>query len=64
MAKVAKSLPKILSGMSEEHRRMVAEGVATMHRFTAAPSFKHGKPSYKGGNTVLAVAHAKTKRGR
>ena len=64
MAKAAKSLPKILSGMSDEHRRMVAEGMATMHRFAAEPSFKHGKASYKGGNTVAAVAHAKTKRGR
>ena len=64
MAKVTKSLPKILSGMSEEHRRMVAEGMATMHRFAAEPSFKHGKPRYQGANTVAAVAHAKTKRGR
>jgi hypothetical protein len=64
MAKASQSVPKILSGMSEEHRQMVAEGLATMHRFTAAPSFKHGKASYKGGSTVAAVAHAKTKRGR
>jgi hypothetical protein len=64
MAKAVKSLPEILGGMSEEHRRMVAEGVATMHRFAAAPSFKHGKAGYKGGSTVAAVAHAKTKRGR
>jgi hypothetical protein len=64
MAKAGKSLPKILGSLSEEHRQMVAEGMATMHRFAAEPSFKHGKPSYKGGNTVAAVAHAKTKRGR
>ncbi len=50
--------------MSEEHRQMVAEGMATMHRFAAEPSFKHGKPQYKGGNTVAAIAHAKTKGGR
>ena len=59
-----KSVADILGGMSEEHRRMVAEGMATMHRFAAEPSFKHGKPHYKGGNTVAAVAHAKTKGGR
>ena len=58
-----KSVADILGGMSEEHRRMVAEGMATMHRFAAEPSFKHGKPQYKG-RTVEAVAHAKTKRGR
>jgi hypothetical protein len=56
-----KSVADILDGMSEEHRRMVAEGMATMHRFAAEPSFKHGKPQYKSGNTVAAIAHAKTK---
>jgi hypothetical protein len=56
------SLPN-LDGMSEEQRRIIAEGIASMHRFAAAPSFKHGKPQYKG-RTVEAVAHAKTKRGR
>ena len=39
---------------------MVAEGIATMHRFSAAPSFKHGKPQHKG-NTVGAAAHLKAK---
>jgi len=57
-----KALPN-LEGMTEEQRRIVAEGIATMHRFAAAPSFKHGRPQYKG-NTVQAVAHAKSKRGR
>jgi hypothetical protein len=59
-----KSAASILDGMSEEHRRMVAEGMATMHRFAAEPSFKHGKPQYKGGNTIAAITHAKTKGGR
>jgi hypothetical protein len=59
-----KSMATILSGMSEEHRQMVAEGIATMHRFAAEPSFKHGKPQYKAGNTVAAIAHAKSKGGR
>jgi hypothetical protein len=59
-----KSVADILSVMSEEHRRMVAEGMATMHRFAAEPSFRHGKPQYKGGNTVAAVTHAKSKGGR
>jgi hypothetical protein len=30
--------------MGEEHRRMIAEGMATLHRFAAEPNFKHGKP--------------------
>lgn len=59
-----KSAADILNGMSEEHRRMVAEGMATMHRFAAEPSFKHGRPKYKGSNTVAAITHAKTKGGR
>jgi hypothetical protein len=59
-----KSLPALLEGMSEEHRQMVADGIATMHRFAAEPRFKHGKPQYKGGNTIVAMAHAKSKRGR
>jgi hypothetical protein len=59
-----KSAANLLTGMSEEHRRMVAEGMATMHRFAAEPSFKHGKPQYKGGHTVAAITHAKTKGGR
>lgn len=43
---------------------MIAEGIATMRRFAAEPRFKHGKPEYKGANTVTAIAHAKAKRGR
>ncbi len=50
--------------MSEEHRQMIAEGLATMHRFAAEPSLKYGKPHYEGGNTVTAVKHAKSKLGR
>jgi hypothetical protein len=57
-----KSLPN-LDGLSEEQRRIVAEGIATMHRFAAEPSFKYGKPQYHG-RTVEAAAHAKSKRGR
>ena len=56
------SLPS-LEGMTEQKRRIIAEGIATMHRFAAEPCFKHGKPHYHG-RTVEAVAHAKTKRGR
>lgn len=54
----------MVKGMSEEHRRMIAEGTATMHRFAARPGFKHGKPQYKASGTVVAISHAKTKRGR
>jgi hypothetical protein len=57
-----KSLPEILEGMSEEHRRMVAEGVAAMDRFAVKPVLKDGKPFYKG-NTVAAAEHLKAKRG-
>jgi hypothetical protein len=57
-----KSLPEILDGMSEEHRRMIAEGVATLDRFSAKPVLKDGKAHYKG-NTVAAAAHVKAKRG-
>jgi hypothetical protein len=56
-----KSAAEIVAGMSEEHRRMVAEGMATMHRFAAEPSFKHGKPQYKSQTTVAAIAQAKRK---
>jgi hypothetical protein len=63
VATAPKKVDEILKGMSEEHRRMVAEGLATKHRFAAKPSFKDGKPSYKGSNTVAAVAHVKAKRG-
>jgi hypothetical protein len=62
MATLPKELPGgALKGMSEEHRQMVAEGIATMHRFAAEPSFKHGKPRYKAGQTVAAIQHTKTK---
>ena len=57
-----KSLPEILEGMSEEHRRIIAEGIATMDRFSAKPVLKDGKAYYKG-NTVAAVNHEKAKRG-
>ena len=59
-----KSVADIVKGMSEEHRQMIAEGTATMHRFAAKPSFKHAKPQYKAGDSVAAIAHAKAKRGR
>jgi hypothetical protein len=62
--KPKKPLAEIVQGMSEEHRRMIAEGAATMHRFAAQPSFKHGKPHYKASGTAAAITHAKTKRGR
>ncbi len=57
-----KSLPELLEGMSEEHRRMIAEGVATMDRFATKPVLKDGKAYYKG-NTVAAITHAKAKGG-
>jgi len=60
--KPTQSLPQILEGMSEEHRRIIAEGVATMDRFSAKPVLKDGKAFYKG-NTVAAAAHLKAKRG-
>jgi hypothetical protein len=53
-----------MSGLGEEHRRMIADGIATMHRFAAEPRFKHGKPEYKESGTASAIAHAKAKRGR
>jgi hypothetical protein len=57
-----KSLPQILDGMSELQRRIIAEGVATMDRYSAKPVLKDGKAFYKG-NTVAAAAHLKAKRG-
>jgi hypothetical protein len=58
-----KSLPELTEGMSEEHKRMVAEGIATMHRFATKPALKHAKPHYKS-NTVESIAHLKAnKRG-
>ena len=50
--------------MTEMQRRMAAEAVATMHRFSPEPTFKYGKPVYKNSNTVEAIAHAKAKRGK
>jgi hypothetical protein len=50
-------------GLSEEHRRMIAEGLATMSRFPVEPCLKHGRPKYIG-TTVTAAAHVKAKRAR
>lgn len=58
-----KTVRDLMEGMSEEHRRMVAEGIATMHRFATKPVLKDAKPAYKG-NTVEAVAHLKAKEAR
>ena len=41
-----KSLPQILDGMSELQRRIIAEGVATMDRYSAKPVLKDGKAFY------------------
>jgi hypothetical protein len=62
--KPQKPVAEILAGMSEEHRQMVADGIAIMHRFSPEPAFKHGKPQYKNALTVESIAHAKSKRGR
>jgi len=62
--KPQKSVEEILAGMSEEHRQMVAYGIATMHRFSPEPALKHGKPQYKNALTVESIAHAKSKRGK
>ena len=51
------------TGLSEEHRRMIAYGIATMHRFSPEPTLKYGKPTYKNTSTVESIAHAKSKRG-
>jgi hypothetical protein len=64
MAEVQKSVQEILDGMTEEHRQMVAEGIAIMHRFSPEPAFKHGRPQYKNAFTVESIAHAKAKRER
>jgi hypothetical protein len=37
-AKQSASKPDALAVLSEEHRRMVAYGIATMHRFVPEPS--------------------------
>ncbi|MEI9998524.1 MAG: hypothetical protein WDO13_04840 [Verrucomicrobiota bacterium] len=62
--KPKKSVSQILEGLSEEHRRMVAEGMATLHRFAVEPALKHGRPKYTSGRTVEAIKHAKADRGR
>jgi hypothetical protein len=59
-----RSAQEIFDGMTEEQRRMAAEALATMHRFSPEPTFKHGKPVYKHSNTVEAIARAKAKRGK
>jgi hypothetical protein len=64
MSGAKKSVDEILAGMSEEHRRMVADGLAIMHRFSPEPALKYGKPQYKNASTVEAIAHAKAKRDR
>jgi hypothetical protein len=65
MAKApSRSAQEILDGMTEQQRRMVAEALATMHRFSPEPTFKYGKPVYKHSNTVESIAHAKAKRGK
>jgi hypothetical protein len=43
---------------------MAAGALATMHRFSPEPTFKHGKPVYQHSNTVEAIARAKMKRGK
>jgi hypothetical protein len=59
MSAADKSVNEILAGMSEEHRQMVADGLAIMHRFSPEPSLKYGRPQYKNAFTVEAIAHAK-----
>ena len=59
--KPQKTVLNMMDGMSEEHRRMVAEGIATMHRFATTPVLKTGKTKYQG-NTVAAMAHLKEKK--
>jgi hypothetical protein len=59
-----RSAQQIFDSMSEQQRRMAAEAVATMHRFSPEPTFKYGKPVYKHSTTVEGVAHAKAKRGK
>ena len=58
-----RSAQEIFDGMTDLHRQMVAEALATMHRFSPEPTFKYGKPHYEG-RTVEAIAHAKLKRRR
>jgi CO dehydrogenase/acetyl-CoA synthase delta subunit len=62
MASGKKSVVDLMNDMSEQHRRMVAEGIATMHRFATKPVLKDAKPKYQG-NTVEKIAHLKAKRG-
>jgi hypothetical protein len=58
-----KTVLELMDGMSDEHRRMVAEGIATMHRFATKPVLKDAQPKYQG-NTVEAIAHFKNKAKR
>jgi hypothetical protein len=48
--------------LSEEHRRMIAEAIATLHRYPAKPTLKDGQPQYENGDTVRAIQHARSKR--
>jgi hypothetical protein len=59
-----RSAQEIFDGMTEQQRRMAAEALATMHRFSPEPTFKYGKSVYRHSTTVEAVAHAKAKRGK
>jgi hypothetical protein len=59
-----KSTQEIWDGATELQRRIIAEGIATMHHFSAKPTFKYGKPVYKHSNTVEAIAHAREKAKR
>ncbi len=59
-----RSAREIFEGMTEMQRRMAAEAVATLHRFSPEPTFKYGKPVYRDSNTIEAIAHAKAKRGK
>jgi hypothetical protein len=56
-----KTILELMDGMSDEHRRMVAEGIATMHRYATKPVLKDAKPKYQG-NTVETIAHLKARK--
>jgi hypothetical protein len=43
---------------------MIAGAIATMHHFSAEPTFKYGTPVYKHSNVVEAIAHANEKAKR
>jgi hypothetical protein len=59
-----RSAQEIFEAMTDEQRRMAAEALATMHRFSPEPTFKYGKPVYQHANTVEAISRAKAKRGK